>query len=92
MVGEAVHGSHRQPDLGGEGHHLRQTPCKTARSSRCWTGLHPVVIEAPDEVGALARAFNDMFGELQRSFETLEQPGAGAHGRVCASRSATCAR
>ncbi|HUG23425.1 ATP-binding protein [Piscinibacter sp.] len=35
--------------------------------------LQPVVIEAPDEVGALARAFNDMIGELQHSFETLEQ-------------------
>lgn len=34
--------------------------------------LQPVVIEAPDEVGALARAFNDMIGELQHSFETLE--------------------
>jgi len=33
----------------------------------------PVLIQAPDEVGALARAFNDMIGELQRSFETLEQ-------------------
>ncbi len=28
---------------------------------------------APGEVGALAQAFNDMIGELQRSFETLEQ-------------------
>ena len=35
--------------------------------------LLPVVIEAPDEVGALAQAFNDMIGELQHSFETLEQ-------------------
>jgi len=35
--------------------------------------LQPVVIEAPDEVGALARAFNNMIGELQHSFETLEQ-------------------
>jgi PAS domain S-box-containing protein len=35
--------------------------------------LHPVVIRAPDEVGALAQAFDDMIGELQRSFETLEQ-------------------
>ncbi|MGM9486858.1 ATP-binding protein [Ideonella sp. YS5] len=35
--------------------------------------LQHVVIEAPDEVGALARAFNDMLGELQQSFETLEQ-------------------
>jgi PAS domain S-box-containing protein len=35
--------------------------------------LQPVDIEAPDEVGALARAFNDMMGELQHSFETLEQ-------------------
>jgi PAS domain S-box-containing protein len=34
--------------------------------------LQPVVIEAPDEVGALARAFNDMVGELQLSFGTLE--------------------
>jgi len=34
--------------------------------------LQPVAIEAPDEVGALARAFNDMIGELQQSFETLE--------------------
>ena len=28
---------------------------------------------APGEVGALAQAFNEMIGELQRSFETLEQ-------------------
>jgi len=34
--------------------------------------LQPVDIEAPDEVGALAKAFNDMIGELQHSFETLE--------------------
>jgi PAS domain S-box-containing protein len=35
--------------------------------------LQPVASEAPDEVGALARAFNDMIGELQQSFESLEQ-------------------
>ncbi|HJV60386.1 MAG TPA: ATP-binding protein [Albitalea sp.] len=35
--------------------------------------LQPVGIEAPDEVGALAKAFNDMVRELQQSFETLEQ-------------------
>jgi PAS domain S-box-containing protein len=35
--------------------------------------LQPVRIEAPDEVGALAKAFNDMVRELQHSFETLEQ-------------------
>jgi len=29
-------------------------------------------LDTPGEVGALARAFNDMLGELQRSFETLE--------------------
>ena len=34
--------------------------------------LQPAVIEAPDEVGALARAFNDMASELQQSFVTLE--------------------
>ena len=34
--------------------------------------LQPMVIEAPDEVGALARAFNGMIGELQHSFGTLE--------------------
>ncbi|HET9644583.1 MAG TPA: ATP-binding protein [Burkholderiaceae bacterium] len=34
--------------------------------------LQPVDIEAPDEVGALAQAFNDMVAELRRSFETLE--------------------
>ena len=34
---------------------------------------NPALIEAPDEVGELAQAFNDMIGELQRSFETLEQ-------------------
>jgi PAS domain S-box-containing protein len=35
--------------------------------------LQAVAIQAPDEVGALARAFDDMIGELQLSFETLEQ-------------------
>jgi PAS domain S-box-containing protein len=34
--------------------------------------LGPAELDAPGEVGALARAFNDMLGELQRSFETLE--------------------
>ncbi|HJV67536.1 ATP-binding protein [Ideonella sp.] len=35
--------------------------------------LGQVDLDTPGEVGALARAFNDMLGELQRSFETLEQ-------------------
>lgn len=35
--------------------------------------LGPADLDTPGEVGALARAFNDMLGELQRSFETLEQ-------------------
>ncbi len=35
--------------------------------------LQPVAIKAPDEVGDLARAFNDMVGQLQQSFDVLEQ-------------------
>ncbi|GBG14144.1 histidine kinase [Novimethylophilus kurashikiensis] len=36
-------------------------------------GLQPIVIQAEDEVRALAQAFNAMLSELQQSFETLEQ-------------------
>ena len=35
--------------------------------------LRPVVVEAPDEVGELARAFNVMVAELGQAFETLER-------------------
>jgi PAS domain S-box-containing protein len=35
--------------------------------------LEPIQLRAPDEIGALARAFNTMLAELRRSFETLEQ-------------------
>ncbi|MGD9831400.1 MAG: response regulator [Piscinibacter sp.] len=35
--------------------------------------LQPVEITATDEVGKLAAAFNDMVGQLQTSFETLEE-------------------
>jgi len=35
--------------------------------------LQPVNVSAADEVGKLAVAFNDMIGQLQTSFETLEQ-------------------
>ncbi|WP_140635851.1 response regulator [Methylibium rhizosphaerae] len=34
--------------------------------------LRPVVVEAPDEVGELARAFNVMVAELGQAFQTLE--------------------
>lgn len=47
----------------------------STRSGHCRTlqGLQPIHIEAKDEVGALARAFNTMIAELEQSFETLEQ-------------------
>lgn len=35
--------------------------------------LRRIAVEAPDEVGDLAEAFNSMIGELRQSFETLEQ-------------------
>jgi PAS domain S-box-containing protein len=35
--------------------------------------LHPIDIEAPDEIGELSAAFNVMIAELRRSIETLEQ-------------------
>jgi len=35
--------------------------------------LHPIDIEAPDEVGELSAAFNVMIAELRLSIETLEQ-------------------
>jgi signal transduction histidine kinase/DNA-binding response OmpR family regulator/HPt (histidine-containing phosphotransfer) domain-containing protein len=39
---------------------------------RTLENLQPVDIKAADEVGKLAAAFNDMIGQLQTSFETLE--------------------
>lgn len=42
-------------------------------AGEAWTTLQPIHIDAQDEVGALARAFNAMVAELQQSFETLEQ-------------------
>lgn len=35
--------------------------------------LHRIAVEAPDEIGDLAKAFNAMIAELWQSFETLEQ-------------------
>jgi PAS domain S-box-containing protein len=35
--------------------------------------LRRIAVEAPDEVGDLAKAFNAMIAELRQSFETLEQ-------------------
>ena len=35
--------------------------------------LHPITIEAPDEIGELSSAFNVMIAELRHSLETLEQ-------------------
>jgi PAS domain S-box-containing protein len=35
--------------------------------------LHRIAVEAPNEVGDLARAFESMIDELRRSFEVLEQ-------------------
>jgi len=35
--------------------------------------LQPIEVEAPDEVGALAQAFNAMTAELQQLLDTLEQ-------------------
>ena len=35
--------------------------------------LHPIAIEAPDEIGELSSAFNVMIAELRHTLETLEQ-------------------
>jgi PAS domain S-box-containing protein len=41
--------------------------------NRSLESLRPIEVTAPDEVGALAHAFNAMLTELRHSFETLEQ-------------------